>query len=196
MALPEPKPAGHTIRRLRATDRPEILAYFLRLDPETRANRFMGSVGEAGIRAYAERAVTAEGLIFGAFVSGILRGVAELRPSRSGTTPFNLGAEAEAAFAVECGYRRRGIGGALFERITQAARNRGVGDLHVRCLARNGPMRRLAIRHGADLQASGLEAEAAVHLERPTPFSLWHESIAEAFDLTIAALQPRGLPPT
>ncbi|MFK5597086.1 GNAT family N-acetyltransferase [Methylobacterium sp. WL30] len=195
MALPEPKPAGHTIRRLRASDRAQILAYFLRLDPETRANRFMGSVGEAGIRAYAERAVTADGLIFGAFVSGTLRGVAELRPSGPGATPLDLGRQAEAAFAVERAYRRRGIGGALFTRITEAARNRGVGDLHVRCLAMNGPMRRLAIRHGADLQASGTEAEAAVHLERPTPFSLWHESIAEAFDLTIAALQSRNPPP-
>ena len=194
MAQPEPKPSGHTIRRLRASDHAEIIAYFLRLDPETRSNRFMGNVGEAGIRTYAERAVTAEGLIFGAFVSGTLRGVAELRPSRAGATALDLGTDAEAAFAVERAYRRRGIGGALFARITEAARNRGVGNLHVRCLARNGPMRRLALRHGADLQAQGMEAEAAVHLERPTPFSLWHESIAEAFDLTIAVLQPRSLP--
>lgn len=194
MALPEPKPSGHTIRRLRASDRADILAYFLRLDPETRANRFMGSVGEAGIRAYAEHAVTADGLIFGAFVSGTLRGIGELRPSGPGATPFQLGAEAEAAFAVERAYRRRGIGSALFARIAEAARNRGVGDLHVRCLALNGPMRRLAIRHGADLRTGGGEAEAAVHLKRPTPFSLWYESIAEAFDFTIAALHPRRLP--
>lgn len=186
-----------TIRRLWLGDRPAVLDYFLRLDPEARASRFMGTVGEAGVRAYAERSLAAEGLMFGAFVEGTLRGLGELRPaaampasgaaaglSRSGLRP--LGRQAEAAFAVERAYRRNGIGSAMFARISEAARNRGVVDLHVRCLTRNGPMRALARKHGADLQMAGPETEGALHLSRPTPFSLWHESIAAAFDITLA----------
>ena len=196
MALPRMNSTGLpvSVRRLWPSDRARVLGYFLRLDPETRANRFMGAVSAAGVRAYAESAVTADGLIFGAFVDGTLRGLGELRPT--GPLPSHLpghlpgrmalGPEAEAAFAVERDYRRNGIGTALFARITDAARNRGVSDLHVRCLSRNGPMRGLAAKLGADLRLLGSEAEGALHLARPTPFSLWHESIAEAFDFTLA----------
>ncbi|KAB1075816.1 GNAT family N-acetyltransferase [Methylobacterium planeticum] len=186
-----------SVRRLWPSDRAVILDYFLRLDPETRANRFMGTVSEAGVRAYAKSAITADGLIFGAFVDGVLRGLGELRPA--GPRPpgtlrgrMRLGPEAEAAFAVEREFRRNGLGAALFARITDAARNRGVSDLHVRCLSRNGPMRGLAAKLGANLRLLGSETEGALHLARPTPFSLWHESIAEAFDFTLAVASAGG----
>ena len=194
--MPERLSHGITIRRLWRSDRAAVLAYFLRLDPETRANRFMGTVSEAGVRAYAERVLTTEGLVFGAFADGILRGLGELRPDAE--TPMSaavgmspvvlrpLGTCAEAAFAVERPYRRNGIGSTLFERIAESARNRGVVDLHVRCLSRNAPMRELARKHGADLHAAGSETDGALHLPQPTPFSFWHESIASAFDITLA----------
>jgi GNAT superfamily N-acetyltransferase len=189
MALPEHAAPGHTIRRLWPGDRPAVLDYFLRLDPETRANRFMGPLNEAGVRAYAERAVAAEGLVVGAFVDGVLRGLGELRPAG---TPrgFMLGAEAEAAFAVEPAFRRQGIGTALFGRIARAARNRGVGILHVRCLDRNKPMLRLAAKLGADLHRGRREARGDLQLAQATPFSLWYEGIAEAYDFTLSVIQP------
>ena len=65
-----------------------------------------------------------------------------------------------------------------------------MSDLHVRCLSRNGPMLRLAAKHGAALQREGVETDGALHLDRPTPFSLWHETIAETFDFTIAVSFP------
>ncbi|WP_245516649.1 GNAT family N-acetyltransferase [Methylobacterium segetis] len=187
MALPRIQATGRIhVRRLWPSDRAAIVAYFQRLDPETRAGRFMGAVSEAGVRAYAERCVTADGLVFGAFRDGVLRGLGELRPTGSRPPGMALGPEAEAAFAVEHAYRRSGLGAALFARIADAARNRGVSDLHVRCLTRNGPMRGLAAKLGADLRPAGPETEGALHLARPTPFSLWHEGVAEAFDLTLA----------
>jgi len=181
---------GPAVRRLWPSDQPAILDYFLRLDPETRANRFLGGVGEAGVRAYAERVVAAEGLAFGAFVDGALRGLGELRPAGPHASAFSLGAQAEAAFAVERAYRRRGLGTALFARIARAARNRGVGSLHVRCLARNRPMIRLAAKLGAELRTGAFEAEGDVSLAQPTPFSLWYETIAEAYDFTLAVVRP------
>ncbi len=115
----------HTIRRLWPADRAAVLDYFLRLDPETRASRFMGNVSEAGVRAYAAQALTAEGVMYGAFVGGVLRGLAELRPMGPGASRYALGPHAEAAFAVEQTFRRKGIGAALFARIARAARHRG-----------------------------------------------------------------------
>src|SRR5690349_15239979 len=86
----------HTIRRLWPADRAAVLDYFLRLDPETRASRFMGNVSEAGVRAYAAQALTAEGVMYGAFVGGVLRGLAELRPMGPGASRYALGPHAEA----------------------------------------------------------------------------------------------------
>ena len=71
-------------------------------------------------------ALNAEGLMFGGFVDGTLRGLGELRPASAPPPGFVLGTEAEAAFAVEKAYRRNGLGQALFRRIAAAARNRGV----------------------------------------------------------------------
>jgi len=176
----------HSIRRLWPADRNAVLAYFLRLDPETRASRFMGNVSESGVRTYAAQAIRAEGVMYGAFVDNVLRGLGELRPMGPEPSRFILGPRAEAAFAVEPGFRRRGLGADLFARIARAARHRGVTDLHVRCLSGNGPMLRLAAKHGAALQYAGTEIDGALHLERPTPFSLWYEGIAEAFDYSLA----------
>lgn len=174
------------VRRLWLSDSQAVLSYFCRLDADTRANRFMGQVSEAGIKAYAEQAMTTRGVMFGAFLDGTLRGLGELRPAGPGASSYFIGPEAEAAFAVERPFRRMGLGAALFTRITQAARNRGVGDLHVRCFSRNGPMIRLASRQGATLHRDGLDADGSLHLDRATPLSLWYGSIAEAFDFTLS----------
>ncbi|MHB2209281.1 N-acetyltransferase family protein [Methylobacterium sp. CM6257] len=181
---------AHSIRRLWPADRAAVLDYFLRLDPDTRESRFMGNVSEAGVRSYAAQAVTAEGVMYGAFVDGLLRGLGELRPMGPCRSSCVLGPRAEAAFAVEHAFRRRGIGAGLFARIARAARYRGVVDLHVRCLSGNGPMLRLAAKHGAELQHEGAEIDGALHLERPTPFSFWYEGIAEAFDFSLAVSFP------
>ena len=190
MAVRDPIASAHPVRRLWPADRALVRDYFRRLDPETRANRFMGNVSEAGVAAYAAQAVSADGVIYGAVIDGALRGLAELRPAGPGASRYFLGPRAEAAFAVERAYRRRGIGAALFARITRAARNRGVADLHVRCFARNGPMLRLAARQGADLSRDGIETDGALHLDRATPLSLWYESVAEAFDFTLSVSFP------
>jgi GNAT superfamily N-acetyltransferase len=181
---------AHPVRRLWPADRALVLDYFRRLDPETRRDRFMGDVGDKGVAAYAARSVAAEGVMYGAVIDGALRGLAELRPAGPGSSPYFLGPRAEAAFAVERAYRRRGIGAALFARIARAARNRGVSDLRVRCLARNGPMLRLAARQGAELHRDGIETDGALHLARATPLSLWYEGVAEAFDFTLSVSFP------
>lgn len=176
-------------RRLWPSDAASVGACFLRLDPEGRANRFMASVSDRHALAHAERTFTAEGLVFGAFVDGVLRGVAELRPAGrrcAAMVGHPLGMRAEAAFAVERTYRRRGLGFALFERLAEAARSRGVRKLHLRCLHENRPMTRFAAKVGARMHLSGSEAEGAVRLDHPTPWSVWNELVAESLDFSVA----------
>lgn len=175
-----------TVRRLWPSDRALVEAYFLRLDPETRAERFMGTLSDTAALAYARNALRADGLMFGGFLEGALRGLGELRPAGPRGPGLILGPDAEAAFAVERGHRRNGLGQALFRRIVGAARNRGVRDLHVRCLPWNRPMQGLARKVGASLRIDGDEADGALHLASPTPVSLWQEGVAEAFDFTLA----------
>src|SRR3954470_1317082 len=117
---------AYTIRRLWPVDRDAVLDYFLRLHPDTAGSRFMGNVSEAGVRAYAAQAVHSEGVMYGAFMDGALRGLGELRPMGPCPSRYTLSPRAEAAFAVERAFRRRGIGAALFARIARSARHRGV----------------------------------------------------------------------
>ncbi len=173
-------------RRLWPSDRASLKAYFLRLDPETRRNRFMSALDDRGALAYAEQAVLSQGMMFGVFADGVLRGLGELRPAGRRSCICPLGSRAEAAFAVEGAYRRAGLGSILFRRIVEAARSRGVSELHVRCLNGNGPMHRLALKLGADLHPVGSETDGAILLEAPTPLSLWSEGVAEALDLSLA----------
>ena len=123
--MPDRTLAGCEVRRLWPGDRAAVLAHFQRLDPETRANRFMAAVSERVALAYAERSFANAGLMYGAFVEGALRGLGELRPAGPPSLGLRLGRQAEAAFAVERGHRRHGLGSALFRRVVGAARNRG-----------------------------------------------------------------------
>ncbi len=173
-------------RRLWPSDGPAVRAYFLRLDPETRASRFMAAMGDRAAVAYADRAMRARGTMFGVFVDGSLRALGELRP---------FGAErgcAEAALAVERGFRRAGLGSTLLRRLVEAARNRGASELRLRCLPHNAAMRRLAAQCGAELRFDDGESAATVPLARATPLSLWREGLNALLDFSLAAA---ALPP-
>ncbi|WP_407518633.1 GNAT family N-acetyltransferase [Methylobacterium oryzisoli] len=178
---------GYLVRRLWPADRVAVEAHFRRLDRETRFSRFMGTVSEAGVQAYGAGALARDGVVYGAFVDGVLRGIGELRPMESG----GLGTEAEAAFTVERPYRRRGLGTALATRLRGAARHAGVARVHLRALASNRALLGLAGKLDADLRLGGYEAHAVIPVAPPTPLSLWSDAVRGLFDLALAALGTR-----
>ncbi|SFK47968.1 Acetyltransferase (GNAT) family protein [Methylorubrum salsuginis] len=199
--MPSPDLSSRTVpsarsvcRRLWPGDAAAVRAHFLRLDPDARASRFMAALGDAAVAAHAERAMQAPGLMFGVFVDDALRGLAELRPLGREGLAGRFGARAEGALAVERGFRCAGHGGLLLERLAEAARNRGVRELHLRCLPVNGAMRRLAARLGAEVRLRDGESEAALRLTRPTPLSLWREGVEGLLDLGLAVAAPASLP--
>jgi RimJ/RimL family protein N-acetyltransferase len=173
-----------SIRRLWRADRDAYRDHLLRLDPQTRRDRFSGAVSDSFLERYAERAFSEDRIMLAYAVGGVVRGVAELCPF---APPY--ADEGEAAFSVETPYRLRGVGTALFKRLILLARNRGIRTLHVRCLPHNRAMQTLARRHGARLLFEYEETLGEVDAGPPTPFSVWQEWAEMGFDLTAAVLR-------
>jgi RimJ/RimL family protein N-acetyltransferase len=166
-----------SIRLLWRADLDDYREHLLRLDPQTRRDRFSGAVADAFLERYAEQAFREDRITLAYVVGGEVRGVAELCPFAH---PYCD--EGEAAFSVETPYRLRGIGTALFRRLILLARNRGIRKLHVRCLPHNRAMQVLARRHGARLVFEHEEAHGKVDAGLATPLSVFQEWAEMGFD--------------
>ncbi len=112
-----------------------LLGHLLRLDPEQRRTRFLGTIDEAGLRAHVARSAPLALVVFAP--DGIVRGCAEVHRS------FVPG-EAEVAVSVETGWQNRGVGAALTTQATRVAQRAGLPDVRLICLRRNVPMLRIA----------------------------------------------------
>jgi GNAT superfamily N-acetyltransferase len=167
--------------------------HLLRLDADSRRNRFAGTVSDEFVRNYAELSFGIDALIHGFFVDGTLRGTAELRPIGA-----PLMREAEAAFSIEKPWQSHGVGSMLLERTLLAARNRGIKFLHMACLADNKRMQQLARKYDAELTFDFSNVVGEVATPRPTPLSVMREILADGHGFATAMfdVQSRLLRPT
>ena len=157
--------------------------HLLRLDKESRRNRFGGAVADEFIENYAELSRGLDCVMHGYFVDGTLRGVAELRPLGK-----EFVQEAEAAFSIEKPWQSHGVGSALLERTLLAARNRGIKLLHMACLANNARMVDLAKKFDAELTFDFGSVVGEVEAPYPTPMSIWREAVADGHGFATAVL--------
>ena len=157
--------------------------HLLRLDKDSRRNRFGGAVSDQFIENYIELSLGLDAVIHGFFVDGILRGVAELRPLGNG-----FAEEAEAAFSIETPWQSNGVGTALLERTLLAARNRGIKLLHMACLVNNARMIELARKFEAELKFDFGSVIGEVEAAHPTPLSVWRELVADTHGFATAML--------
>src|SRR3954468_15822668 len=157
--------------------------HLLRLDAESRRNRFGGAGSDEFIHKYIALPIGLDAVIHGYFVDGVLRGVAELRPLGRGLTD-----EAEAAFSIETPWQSHGVGSALLERTLLAARNRGIKLLHMACLANNQRMVDLAKKFDAELTFDFGSVIGEVEAAHPTPMSMWRELNADTHGFATAML--------
>ncbi len=167
------------VRRLWPTETALFRAHFDRLDHQSRIMRFGGFVHDSMIDNYVRSAMSGDGLVYGAFVGGELHGVGEIRIS---TTDYPW--RAEAAFSVEPDWQHKGLGDALLERIIAVARNRSISGIDMWCRASNRNMRKLAGKHGADIEFTGDEAHGTLKMPFPTPASVLEEFMGEAIGLS------------
>ena len=106
---------------------------------------------------------------------------------RSGASRRHSGdIHAEAAFSVEEGYRRRGIGEKLFKRILRAATNHGVETIEIVCLAENVGMQNLAKKFHTHFAFGENSLTGRLTARRPTALSLIREASGDALDLGAA----------
>ncbi|MEX0306726.1 MAG: GNAT family N-acetyltransferase [Ruegeria sp.] len=150
------------------------MTHFQNLEPETLRSRFGAVVPDAFLDRYVSTLFDDASLIYGAFPDACLRGMAELRPLGE-----NHPRIAEAAFTVEAPWQDQGIGDALLSRIIAGARNRGIREVHMICLATNQRMRHLASKHSADLKLMTGEVAAKLTPHWPTPLSVAQEIAGE-----------------
>jgi GNAT superfamily N-acetyltransferase len=179
----DPLPEGGAIRKIWVAEAEIYRDHLLRLDPQSRRNRFAGAVSDEFIRNFVEMSSGLDAVIHGFFIDGTLRGAAELRPL--GT----FAKEAEAAFSIEQEWQSHGVGTALLERTLLAARNRGYKLLHMACLADNRRMQQLALKFDAELSFDFGSVIGEVEAAHPTPLSVMRELVADTSGFATAMLE-------
>jgi GNAT superfamily N-acetyltransferase len=183
----EPLPPGGTVRKLWLGEIGLYRDHLLRLDAESRRNRFGGTVSDAYVSNYVDVSIHLDAVIHTFYIDGKLRGAAELRAV--GKMPSR---EAEVALSVEQPWQSHGVGSVLLEHTLLAARNRGIRFLHMMCLADNRRMQQLARKFEADLSFDLGSVTGAVAAPRPTPLSLIREWMADGTSFTSAVLDAQS----
>ncbi|THD64934.1 MAG: GNAT family N-acetyltransferase [Bradyrhizobium sp.] len=154
-------PAKGTVRTLRQHEElPLLRDHLLRLDPESRHDRFHGFMDDGFIERYAAKCA-GDGTIVIAYVEdGVVHGAAELHP------PDRLpGALPEIAFSVEASVRRQGVGSILSRKLIAEARAKGYQSLRITTGAQNQAMRALANKFGAHLTFRHGESTGSIDLK-------------------------------
>jgi len=171
------------IRKLWIGEADRYRDHLIRLDPQSRRNRFGATVSPEFIARHVDHSTEAEAVIHGFFVDGVLRGAGKLRPLRDGRPR-----EAETAFSVERPWQSFGVGTALLARTLLAARNRGLEFIHMACLADNERMQQLARKYDAELSFDFSSIVGEVAAPRPTALSLMREILADSHGFATAML--------
>jgi GNAT superfamily N-acetyltransferase len=160
--------ARGTVRTLSQQEElPLLRDHLLRLDHQSRHDRFHGFMDDSFIERYAEKCASDGTLVIAYLEDGVVRGAAELHPPE--TSPD---LQPEIAFSVEAGSRRQGVGSLLFRKLIEEARAKGYRTLRITTGAQNDAMRTLANKFGAHLTFRYGESTGTVDVKeqsRPEP---------------------------
>ena len=177
------------LRRLYQSDKAAFAAHLLRLDAQTRHERFGMSVSNDYVETYATACFGPDDVVYGFFVAGLIRAAGELR--QIVREPPSASREAEAAFSVELEWRRHGVGTALMARIVRAAQNRRDARLCMLCLAHNQAMQGLARKFAAELEFGADDVTGRLVARHISPLSLLGEAVDDASGLIATLLEAR-----
>ena len=165
-----------TVRTLGRREELTLLRdHLLRLDTESRRDRFHGFLDDSFIERYAAKCADDGTVIIAYIEGGVVRGAAELHPPDRSRDSVP-----EIAFSVEACVRRQGVGSILFRKLIAEARSRGYHSLRITTGAQNRAMRALANKFGAHLTFRHGESTGNIDLrQQPQPSKL---AVATPFD--------------
>ena len=139
--------------------------HLLRLDHQSRHDRFHGFMDDSFIERYAAKCASDGTLVIAYLEDGVVRAAAELHPPD--TSPD---LQPEIAFSVEAALRRQGVGSTLFRKLIDEARAKDYRSLRITTGAQNDAMRALASKFGAHLTFRYGESTGTIDLEqKPQP---------------------------
>ncbi|MEH2469385.1 GNAT superfamily N-acetyltransferase [Nitrobacteraceae bacterium AZCC 2161] len=150
------------VRTLSARELPLFREHLLRLDRESRRDRFNGSLDDDFIKRYAAKCVSDGTIILAYFEHDVVRGAAELHQPDLSSDSLP-----EIAFSVEASVRRQGVGSILFTKLIAKARSLGYETLRITTGAQNDAMRALANKFGAHLTFRHGESTGNIDLKQP-----------------------------
>src|SRR5205085_5075346 len=154
--------ANSSVRTLSQQEElPLLRDHLLRLDRNSRRDRFHGFMDDSFIERYAEKCANDGTTIIAFFENGVVRGAAELHPPDQ--SPDSL---PEIAFSVEASVRRQGVGSILFKKLIAEARSKGYHSLRITTDAQNHAMRSLANKFGAHLTFRHGESTGGIDLAK------------------------------
>ncbi len=169
------------VQRLTAADRPALEAHFLALAPDDRRLRFGAAISDDGIRNYVHGLDFERDGLFAADDD-------ELKLLAVVHVAFSDGF-AELGLSVLAGFRRQGLGNALFQRAVTHLRNRGVREVYVHCLTENQAMMHIARKNGMRIVQEGSESEARLELEPASPDTRLSEWLADQQSANLTLLK-------
>jgi GNAT superfamily N-acetyltransferase len=159
-----PRPGFGYVRTLSQHEElPLLRDHLLRLDAESRRDRFNGFLDDSFIQRYAEKCASDGTVIIAYMENGMVRGAAELHPPEQSDDALP-----EVAFSVEPCVRRSGVGSVLFQRLISEARWRGYRRIRVTTSGQNQAMRALASKFGAHLVFRHGESTGTIDI-KPSP---------------------------
>jgi GNAT superfamily N-acetyltransferase len=146
------------VKQLDRSHRSQLEGLLMSLDQASRVARFNSWTSDTQLRSHAEQALSRSAWIGGAFVDERLRGVVEIY--RYDGLGF-----AQAAFAVEPLWRRRGIGTSLLHAAMGWCRQSGSPMLRIVFCRTNLPMRRLVAKIPSKLDLAFGEMSAEIKFD-------------------------------
>jgi GNAT superfamily N-acetyltransferase len=177
--------AKGTVRTLRQQEElPLLRDHLLRLDRESRHDRFHGFMDDGFIERYAAKCADDGTVIMAYIEDGVVRGAAELHPPDQ--SPDSL---PEIAFSVEACVRRQGVGSILFKKLIAEARSKGFHSLRITTGAQNQAMRALAHKFGAHLRFRHGESTGTIDLKPQSQPELARLGIATPADAARAMIK-------
>lgn len=151
------------IRRLRPSELRLFREHLLRLDHESRHDRFNSTISDEFVADYADRCFATGATVLGYVETGKVLAAAELHEQPQFDEPTG-----EIAFSVERKLQRRGVGTELFRRLLAHALSLGYTQLSVTTHPQNEGMKALARKFNARLSFRDGETVGWIALEPVT----------------------------